>query len=69
MLCFTLKRLNMIYRKPIWATKVTKENIDWLTDKIYDLCKEYLRQEEVSKSFIYQQLKKELDGEKEKKSN
>lgn len=58
----------MNYRKPIWLTEITKENIDWLTDKIYELAKEYLRQEELPKQFIYQQLKKELDA-KEKKPN
>ena len=59
----------MIYRKPIWAIKVTKENIDWLTDKFYQLSKEYLKNEEISKQVIYQQLKEELDGKKEKNSN
>ena len=69
MLCFTWKRLNMIYRKPIWAIKVTKENIDWLTDKFYQLAKEYLKNDEISKQDIYRQLKEELDGKKEKNSN
>jgi len=58
----------MNYRKPVWLIKVTKQNIDWLTDRIYDLAKEYCKGEELPKSFIYQQLKKELDA-KEKKSN
>ena len=59
----------MIYRKPIWAIKVTKENIDWLTDKFYQLAKEYLKNDEISKQDIYRQLKEELDGKKEKNSN
>lgn len=58
----------MNYRSPIWLTKVTKENIDWLTDRYYQLAKEYLKNEEIPRQVIYQQLKKELDG-KEKNSN
>ena len=52
----------------IWFTKVTKQNIETLTTRIYRVCKEYTKTEEVTWNEIYLQLKKELDAE-EKNSN
>ncbi|QDP66655.1 MAG: hypothetical protein Tp132SUR1191571_20 [Prokaryotic dsDNA virus sp.] len=63
MQCCTWRRLNMI-----WFTKVTRQNIETLTTRIYRVCKEYTKTEEVTWNEIYLQLKKELDAE-EKNSN
>ena len=52
----------------MFLTKVTKENIRSLTDRIYKVCKEYTKTEEITWNEIYRQLKKELDA-KEKKPN
>tara|TARA_Y100000816_G_C25951369_1_gene496305 strand:- start:183 stop:359 length:177 start_codon:yes stop_codon:yes gene_type:complete len=55
--------------EPVWSIRVTKHNIHWLAKKIFNLCAEYTKTEEVSERYIYEVLKKELDIEGKTSSN
>ena len=53
--------------EPVWSIRVTKHNIHWLAKKIFNLCAEYTKTEEVSEVHI--RVLKELDIEGKTSSN